>query len=632
MPKQISKSPHKKTDKKNKLAPNWFYFILILLPILFFVLLEVFLRLINYGNDYTLFVPLSKRFPGKLYINPNICKKYFSNIEYPPTPIPDAIDAVKKPNSFRIFVLGGSSAEGYPYIPNASFPRDLKRRLELLYPNKNIEIMNCGMSAINSYTLRDFTPDIIKQKPDLILSYAGHNEYYGAMGVGSSNSFAAYRGLNNLYIWLQDFKTTQLIINILHDIAGIFKSKKNGYDKSTLMEKMIGKSLIPLYSNTYQEGLKQFKGNMTNILKMFKDENIPVIIGTLACNIKDLKPFISQKEKGLPSADSIYNAAQYLLVKRDTLKARELFIEAKNLDELRFRAPSEMNKIIFQLGKKYNDAVIDIDSILNADSPDGILGYNLTVDHLHPNLTGYKIIARSFYLEMKKNNLLPHNSENIPIDNQDSLLNLKYPITQLDSVIGKIEIQRLIKNYPFIPKGAKGYLIENYKPRNIIDSTAKEALLKQVTWEKAHSKIAEWYWEKHKVENFIREINAIIVERPYDPEPYEYLTKKLIANNLFDNAMPYLEKLSKIKPSSFTLKWLGQISLSKKKFDDAISYLTESIKFKDDDPQVWYNLAGAYFNLKQNNNTLAVLKRCLQISPDYKPAQIFYNKLMNASK
>ncbi len=212
MSKHTSKSFHKKSEKnldiKNKPTPRWFYFILVLLPILFIVLLEVFLRTINYGNDYTLFVPLSKRFPDKLYINPNICKKYFSNIEHPPTPVPDAIDAVKKPNSFRIFVLGGSTAEGYPYIPNASFPRDLKRRLQLLFPNKNIEVMNCGMSAINSYTLRDFTPDIIKQKPDLVLIYAGHNEYYGALGVGSSYSFAASRRLNNFYIWLQDFKTS----------------------------------------------------------------------------------------------------------------------------------------------------------------------------------------------------------------------------------------------------------------------------------------------------------------------------------------------------------------------------------------------------------------------------------------
>ncbi len=398
------------------------------------------------------------------------------------------------------------------------------------------------------------------------------------------------------------------------------------------MEKMIGKSLIPLNSKNYQEGLEQFKGNMSDILKMFKDENIHVIMGTLASNIKDLKPFISHKGKNIPSADSIYYTAQRFLTERDTLKARKLFIVAKDLDELRFRAPSKMNTIIFQLGKKYGDPVIDIDSILNTDSPDGILGYNLTVDHLHPNLTGYKIIAESFYQEMKADKLLPPNPENISINSQDSILNYNYPLTQLDSVIGDIEIKRLTGNYPFIQRGSDGFLIENYKPLNIIDSTAKETLLKQITWEKAHAKIAEWFWEKHNVNNFKREINAIIAERQYDTEPYEYITKKLIANNLFDNAMPYLERLNKIRPSSFTLKWLGQIALSGNNFKGAVSYLTESLKFKDDDPQVWYNLAGAYFNLKQNENTISALKRCLQLSPNYKPAQIFYNNLINSSK
>jgi len=61
----------------------------------------------------------------------------------------------------------------------------LKHRLSHTFPNKNIEVINTGITAVNSYTLWDLTDDIIEQKPDLVIIYAGHNEYYGALGVGS---------------------------------------------------------------------------------------------------------------------------------------------------------------------------------------------------------------------------------------------------------------------------------------------------------------------------------------------------------------------------------------------------------------------------------------------------------------
>jgi len=46
---------HKKEDLKPKVikeTPRWFYIIPVVIPILFFVFLEIGLRLFNYGIDY----------------------------------------------------------------------------------------------------------------------------------------------------------------------------------------------------------------------------------------------------------------------------------------------------------------------------------------------------------------------------------------------------------------------------------------------------------------------------------------------------------------------------------------------------------------------------------------------------
>jgi Putative Zn-dependent protease, contains TPR repeats len=85
--------------------------------------------------------------------------------------------------------------------------------------------------------------------------------------------------------------------------------------------------------------------------------------------------------------------------------------------------------------------------------------------------------------------------------------------------------------------------------------------------------------------------------------------------------------LNSLKPSAFTNKWLGQIALNKNSFKEAITYLNKSLQFNNSDPQVWYNLAGAYYNSGQLDKAINALKNCLRISPNYKPAQTFYESL-----
>ena len=78
--------------------------------------------------------------------------------------------------TFRIFCLGGSTATGYPYWYNASFSFFLKTRLKIIFPDKNIEVINLSMTAVNSFTVLDMVKELPEYEPDLILVYDGHNE------------------------------------------------------------------------------------------------------------------------------------------------------------------------------------------------------------------------------------------------------------------------------------------------------------------------------------------------------------------------------------------------------------------------------------------------------------------------
>ncbi len=620
-----------KVEIKSKKSPLWFYAVLILIPIVFIVGLELVLRQLNYGYDYTEFVSISDYHKDKIYLNPDLPYKYFFNIKSAPSILPDGIDKEKNGNAFRVFVLGESSAAGWPYVPNASFPRHLKRKLELLYPENTIEVVNCGVSAINTYTLRDFVPGILEQKPDLILIYTGHNEYYGALGVGSSVSLGYSRTLVNTYLKLIDLKTTQFLQNIISGIYGIFSpsgEKEGEAGNETLMSRMIGESLIAYESDLFKYGIQQFDGNMDDILKMFKEKKIPVILGTLTCNLKDLKPFVSVKDGNYPPAEDVYNQAKDLYLKGEIDKAKELFFKAKELDALRFRAPQKINESIISLANRYNYPVVDIDSAFKSYSVNGIVGENLMVDHLHPNIEGYRIIGDEFYKEMNRLNLLPKGKRSEISDKKaDSLLTANFPFTRLDSTVAEMQLIILTGQYPFVPKGTLNYKMMSFKPKDIVDTMAIKVINKEIRWESAHATLSDYYFNTGNYDKCIDEMQAVIAERPYYDLPYKDLITKLVDRELLNEAENFLEKLYKVKADYFAYKWLGQVKLRMNKSEEALKYLLEAVKFREADSQTWYNLGGAYYLNKQEENALAALEKSIQLNPQNKLAINFYNQL-----
>ncbi|MEJ5261274.1 MAG: SGNH/GDSL hydrolase family protein [Ignavibacterium sp.] len=617
-------------QQAHKQPPKWFYVILFAIPVLFFVLLEVGLRVFNYGHDFTVFKVVTDYHPDKLFLNPEIPYKYFYGTRSVPSALPDGFDKDKKENAFRVFVLGGSSTAGWPYVPNASFPRQLKRKLELLYPNNTIEVINLGISAINSYTLRDFIPAVLEQNPDLILIYAGHNEYYGALGVGSTVSIGSSRKLVNLYLWLYNFKTTQLLRDAISWVWGLFNKTGEISEASneTLMSQMIGNSLIAFDSEEYKAGIEQFEGNLADIIEMIRNKNVPVIIGKLTCNLRDQKPFVSIRNDKYPPAEEVFNKANEELNKGNIPEAQNLFLLAKEYDALRFRAPQKINDVIDDVGSKYNVPVVDIDSVFRELSPYKLVGYNLTVDHLHPNIDGYRLIAETFYNQMKKSNLLPKGDRaNISEAQADSILAANFPFTALDSTLANFSIIVLTGQYPFVPKGTPNYKMLNYKMSSIVDTIAAAIFNKQIKWETAHSKLAEYYLNKNDIDNFIREMEAIIAERPYYDVPYRTLSAYLIDKGYIERAIPYLKKLDAIKSDFFSNKWLGQVYLKLNDAKTSLPYLQKAVQYREADYQLWYNLAGAYYLNGNVELAISSIERSLQLNPKNPLAINFYNQI-----
>lgn len=605
-----------------------FYLVLILIPMLFFVLLELGLRFFDYGKDIPQWVDARR---GKYIINPELAFRYFNQVENIPTTIEDIFDQQKKISAFRVFVLGESSTAGFPYLPMGSFSRYIRKRLELTYPNTTIEVVNISLSAVNTYTILDLLPGVLKQKPDLILIYAGHNEYYGALGVGSMESLGTSRSFVKLVLYLNKYRTVQLIRNSIAAIFSLFKSENIEDSPGTLMSRMAEDQYIPLNSKKYNLGLEQFEENMKEILELINNRNVPVIIGKVVSNLKDQKPFISVPSENYPTANQVYEEAKKKLMNGYSKDADSLFRLAKDLDALRFRAPEKINQIIGKLCKEYNAPCVSIDSVFNSVSPNGIVGNNLMTDHLHPNIKGYQIIGKAYYETMEQAGYLPkYKKPQIPFSTQDSLTRVNFVFSDLDSTIGNCRMLLLKNDWPFIEKWQKKPTKVLFNPKNFIDSIASDFMINKISWADAHLTAGAAYLKRNDVGGYLKHMDILIYQYPIVVEYYDQVSLILMQKQLYDTALKYLNARYKIEPNDYSAKWLGNIALFKGNVDEAISYLAKSNELNSTDAQVLYNLAGAYSQKKSYDAALNTINKCLSVAPNYPQANNLKQQLTQA--
>jgi len=606
------------TLEEEKKKKRFFFILTILIPCVLFISTELILRLINYGGDLRLFIDGPPGYEQYYRCNLNVARRYFTVQSSIPTP-PHQIFLRKKPkNGYRIFVLGESSAAGFPYSANGSFPNILWRALSETFPDKYIEVINLSLSAINSYTLLDFVDEIVKQSPDLILIYTGHNEYYGALGVGSSQSLGPIRGLIKLYLTLNSLRTFLL----LRDVIGWFRLKISSIvyggsvikPSATLMETMVAEQIIPYKGPLYEIGKKQFFENMSAILEKLSRNRVPVIISELVSNMRDQPPFISVEDSVYGSAEKAYKMAQELERKKDFENARRYYLLAKDLDALRFRAPEEFNEIIRNLAAKYNQICIHMLSEFEKYSSNGIIGRNLIHEHLHPTKEGFCLMAKKFYEAMREAKFIEENWREISFEDI-----CKSCTTELDSVYAELVIKSLKGGWPFQPKGLPNLFMNDFQPGNYLESLAFRVLPSDsFNIEVAHLELAKIYEKKGDWNKAISEYNALIASIPQEIEFYNKIASIYVRQQKYDSARVLLKKSLIYARNPFAYKWIGQIALMNNDAKTAIENLNHADLW---DPQVVFNLGRAYLLNAQPEEAEKCYKRLKVIAPrsEYTP-------------
>lgn len=556
-----------------------FSLIAVLLPFAFLIFLELILRVSGYGDNMSLFITHpDKEFEGYKVVNPEIGKKYFYNVEYS-APAKDAFLKEKPKDVFRVFVLGSSTVVGFPYENNLMFPRILQERLRDAYPDKKIEMVNTAITAINSFTLADFMPQILAENPDAILIYAGHNEFYGAFGAGSNEAIFHSPALIRTHLSLMNYRVYQLAVNMVSSLTGIFKSGSDALKKrGTLMTRMVKDADIAYGSKTYKEGIDNYEENLDRMLAEAKSKNVPVFISDLVSNLRDMKPFKSVTTEGVKGADEYFQAARDFEKEGNVEKAKENYVLARDYDGIRFRASSDINSIIRKMADKYQCHFVPTLELFNANSPGGIVGDNLLTEHVHPNVSGEFLMAEAFYKELVDSKLIAHQKDELTEKSYNQFVK-DYGYTNLDLLIGYHRIMNLKYHWPFKDE-SDGFVDyrEVYRPRGTIDSLAFNVMAKhEITLAEAHAFLAERYKKQGDLYNAYKEYNALTKMLPYWSPNFRAAGDCLLKMSDLPLALHFYERSTEYNQGTFYAHFrAGEICLMKNHLESALSHFQKS--------------------------------------------------------
>jgi len=596
-------------SKKNNIL---FWIILLILPFLLFTFVELGLRLFDYGDDLSLFKQATGDKSDYMYLNRWVAKRYFSN-QGIPDPTNDVFLKSKPENGYRIFVLGGSTAAGWPYSNNIMFSRILQKRLSDAFPEKYIEVVNTSISAINSYTYMDFVDEILDYKPDLVLLYGGHNEYYGAFGVASTQTIGNMRWIKKLYLKFVHYKTFQLLKNIYFYLHSLISSgsESDQSTSSTLMEDLVNEQSIKYDSELYGQGLVQFEENLSDIFNATKSNGIPVIVSELVSNIRDQTPFKSIGRSQDESASVIYKQSRQYLSDEKYDEAKHGYYRAKDMDGLRFRASEDLNEIINKVESYDGVYIVPLKKYFEMKSENQLIGDNLMLDHLHPNIDGHFIIADAFFREINNNQLISNKIDAEDFIPSDDYRN-DWGYSILDSIYAHMKVNHLKSGWPFKPNKRDRLSKENI-PSDIVEKIAFRIWRdRSYTSEDGHADLASYFESQGKFENAFHEYNSLTCLKPLNITAYLKAADASIKAGNMKRALPFLEYSLKLEETAFAYKWIGLIQLNENNLDGAIRNLEIVYDLEIKDVELFYNLGLAYYqsgNYSKMNTMLSEIKK-----------------------
>ena len=560
---------------------------------------------------------------------------------------PFIFPAEKPDNTYRIFILGASAAQGTPE-PAFGFGRILQKMLHDKYPEVNFEIINTAMTAINSHVVVQIAKDCARNNPDLFIVYLGNNEVNGPYGAGTVYTLP----LANLHLIRTGIalKATRLG-QLLTDLADSAGAQKNA-PKEWLGLTMFLNKQVRANTTQLEAVYRNFQRNLKDIRQIALKSRSKIIFCTVGSNLKDSPPFASLHLPDLDPTemkkwDDIYAQGVEFELKGDYAdaieryleaakidkhyadlqfrlgrcywalaeyeKARERYIRARELDTLRFRADTRINNIIRNVASASAAEGIyltDTTEVFERNSPHAVPGQELFYEHVHLNFKGNYFFAKAVF-EKVQQALHPHLIKSQRAD--------KHQILTEDECAQRLAFTGWDR-YRIADKVLNGFIKippftnQLYQQQRLIQMERNIESLKM-------------YLVPDALENIALQYRQVIQKSPSDWRLH-WNYGKLLTEGLKDYkaAVEQAYLVQKHLPHSYLANTsLGAVSRGLGDIDKVIAHYLEAIRIKPTCIEAHYYLARAYHKQNRIDESIEYYSKTLQLQPTHITA---YNELV----
>jgi lysophospholipase L1-like esterase len=343
--------------------------------------------------------------------------------------------AEKAPGTFRVFILGDSSAAGVPYGTSQAFSTWLARRLEAELPQVRSEVINAALPGYATRRLLIVAREVAGYAPDLVIVYNGHNEFaegrfYKHLLDMDPRVFRLWETLANTRLW-------RLLSGLVPRSDGsrsIVDPRTEGREMFALVdERAGGRGYATARERAYGEMLYRF--NLQEIVRAVQQAGARAMLLTIGQNFSDWPPAASAHRDGLAAPDlatwtqqvaegdrlrsevhdcqgaltaygralaidDAFGELHFRIAQcQETLgrfeEARAEYRRASDLDQVPQGAPTSFNQVIRDVAATEGALLADVDETLTAESPHGLVGDDLFVDSVHPSIRGHQLMART---------------------------------------------------------------------------------------------------------------------------------------------------------------------------------------------------------------------------------------------
>ena len=651
---------------------------LILIPIILLGLLESGLRIAGYGYSTNTFSACEIS-GEKSYCNNARFAWQFFHRDIARSFSPFVFSAKKPSDTYRIFILGASAAQGVPE-PTFSFGRILEVLLNQTYPQSHFEVITLAMPAINSHAVLEITKDCLRHKPDLLVVYLGNNEVVGPYGAGTVFSpLMSNRFLIRASIKIKSIRFVQLLDEVMHRLP----SDSEQPQRWAGMEMFIGRQVraqAPGLNQVY----RHFKSNLSDIRDLSIKQDVPILFSTVAVNLKDCPPFASQhqteissdklqvwellRQKGLDCEENgdfegaIRAYQDALILDPDYAEthfrigrcywetqqyelASQAYRQACELDTLRFRADRQINQIIRRTAlEKEEQGVYFIDAAqaISTKSEQQIPGLQWFYEHVHFNFSGNYLLAKTMFEQIEL--LLPESlkKDNIQkriIPNEQECAGiLVYTILE-QYKIAKNVLEKYITRIPFTNQAYHEQSVRSLEAniqelRDKVDTIPFEAFLD--TYKPAiELNPSDWHlhWfyasllASEQVNNqaqAFQQYQIVQKKLPLWSDPYVFMGLAASKLGYIDQGITYNKKAIALDHTQFEAYFnLGLAYQLQQKHEPAMKNYRLAIRYQPEHANAYLNLGVILFNQGKIEQAIETYITGQKNSPDF--PELYYN-------